>query len=75
VVDPSDRAACAYAEKLTRTPWAMTRADVVRLHDAGFDDAAVHDLIQVAAYFNYVNRIADAVHVDCEPDMPPYGAS
>jgi hypothetical protein len=26
----------------------------------------------VIAYFNYINRVADALHVDLEPDMPPY---
>ena len=26
----------------------------------------------VIAYFNYINRIADAVHVELEPEMPSY---
>jgi len=26
----------------------------------------------VIAYFNYINRIADATHVDLEPEMAPY---
>ena len=67
-----DRALCAYAEKLTRTPAAMTEADVELLRSRGLDDVAVHDAIQVIAYFNYINRVADAVHVDLEPGMPPY---
>jgi len=67
-----ERALCAYAEKLTLTPQAMTEADVQALREAGLDDIAIHDLIQVCAYFNYINRIADAVHVDLEPEMPPY---
>jgi len=33
---------------------------------------AIHDAIQVVSYFNYINRIADAVRVDLEEDMPPY---
>ena len=41
----------------------------------GLEDVAIHDLIQVTAYFNYINRVADAVHVDLEPEMPPYPAS
>lgn len=71
-LDGPDRALCAYAEKLTRTPGAMERADVEALRDAGFDDRAIHDAIQVVSYFNYINRVADAVHVDLEPEMPPY---
>ena len=68
----ADRALCAYAEKLTLEPAKMTQADIEALRRHGFDDRAVHDAIQVIAYFNYINRVADAVHVDLEPDMPPY---
>jgi uncharacterized peroxidase-related enzyme len=71
----ADRALCAYAEKLTLTPAEMTAADVERLREVGFDDRAIHDAIQVVAYFNYINRVADGVHVDLEPEMPPYSTS
>lgn len=71
----ADKALCAYAEKLTREPASMTEADLEVLRAAGFDDVALHDAIQVIAYFNYINRIADAVHVDLEPEMPPYPGS
>ena len=67
-----DRALCAYADKLTRTPAAMEQADVAALRALGLDDVAIHDAIQVSAYFNYINRVADATHVDLEPEMPPY---
>jgi uncharacterized peroxidase-related enzyme len=69
---PVERALCAYAEKLTRTPAAMTEADVDALRAVGLSDAAIHDAIQVVSYFNYINRVADAVHVDLEPEMPPH---
>ena len=71
-LDDRDRALCAYAEKLTRTPADMSAADVDALRGAGLDDHQVHDAIQVISYFNYINRVADAVHVDLEPEMPPY---
>lgn len=29
---------------------------------------AIHDAIQVIAYFNYINRVAEAVGTDAEPD-------
>ncbi len=69
---PKDTALCEYAEKLTQTPGEMTEADVEGLRAYGFDDVQIHDAIQVIAYFNYINRIADAVHVDLEPEMDPY---
>lgn len=67
----ADAALCEFAEKLTRTPGAMVRGDVDVLRAQGFDDRAIHDAAQVAAYFNYINRIADALEVELEPDMPP----
>lgn len=73
-LDAQDRALCAYADKLTRNPAAMSAADVDALRAVGLDDVAIHDAIQVVAYFNYINRIADAVHVDLEPEMAPYPA-
>jgi alkylhydroperoxidase family enzyme len=49
----------------------MNRDDVERLRAAGWDDRAIHDITQVAAYFNYINRVADGLEVDLEPGMPP----
>ena len=71
-LDAVDRALCAYADKLTRTPAEMTEGDVVALRARGLDDVAIHDAVQVVAYFNYINRVADAVHVELEPGMAPY---
>ena len=75
VLAPVDAALCAYAEKLTRTPGAMVRADVEALRSAGLDDRSVLEAVQVIAYFNYINRVADALHVDLESGMPPYPAA
>lgn len=50
----------------------MQRADLDALRAHGLDDAGVHEAVQVIAYFNYINRVADALHVDLEPEMPPY---
>lgn len=71
-LSPLDAALCVYAEKLTHTPASMVEEDFTTLRALGLDDVALHDMIQVVAYFNYINRIADAVHVELEPEMPPY---
>lgn len=34
--------------------------------EQAFDDCAIHDPTQVIAYFNYINRIADALDVEPE---------
>lgn len=67
-----DYALCAFAEKLTQSPASMSELDVEALRSVGFDDEAVHEAVQVVSYFNYINRVADAVHVDLEPGMAPY---
>ncbi len=56
-----------WVEKLTRTPGAMTRADAQALMRAGFDDADVLAICEVASYYAYVNRIADGLGVEVEP--------
>lgn len=66
----ADRAMLDYAAKLTRSPASMERRDVDRLSDAGFSDAAVLDICQVAAYYAFVNRLADGLGVELEGDTP-----
>jgi len=41
--------------------------DALRGH--GLGDDAISDAVQVIAYFNYINRIADCLGVDLEPEM------
>lgn len=62
---------CVFAEKLTLQPAAMTERDLQRLREHSLDDRAINDATQVISYFNYINRIADALHVELEPEMPP----
>ena len=62
------RALCDYAVKLTHTPTAVGAADVEVLRGHGWDDQAIHDAIQVIAYFNYINRVAEGVGIGPEPD-------
>lgn len=52
--------------KLTLEPSKCCDADVRALRRAGASDEAIHATVQVAAYFNYINRIADALGVDPE---------
>jgi uncharacterized peroxidase-related enzyme len=71
---PSDRALCEYASKLTHHQRSMTLADLDQLRAHGFDDTAIHDATQVVAYFNYITRIADALGVEPEDFIPPWGS-
>jgi uncharacterized peroxidase-related enzyme len=62
------RALCDVALKLTLEPAAVSGEDAEALRAHGWSDAAIHDAIQVVSYFNYVNRVAEAVGIDDEPE-------
>jgi uncharacterized peroxidase-related enzyme len=66
-IDARDGAMLAYAEKLTREPCACSREDVDALREHGFSDADILDVVQVAGYYNYVNRMACGLGVELEP--------
>ena len=51
---------------MTREPAKIDRAYIETLREAGFDDQMLHDAVQVIAYFNYVNRLADGLGVELE---------
>lgn len=60
-----------YAVRLTESPKAVGRRDIEALRSAGFDDVAIHDIVQSTALFNYYNRIADGLGIDPEPEHDP----
>ena len=70
-----DRALCEFAAKLTHDQHRMTPGDLDRLRGFGFDDRAIHDAVQVIAYFGYITRIADALGVEREDFIRPWGQS
>jgi alkylhydroperoxidase family enzyme len=53
---------------LTHQPASVGEDDVQQLRDEGWSDSAIHDAIQVVSFFNYINRVADAVGIEYEPD-------
>lgn len=63
-----DKALCSWAEKLTLKPADCTAKDVEKLRDSGFNDAEISHTGQVVSYFNYINRIAEGLGVDNEPE-------
>lgn len=65
-VTARERALLRYADKVTLTPTRVTEEDVAALREAGLDDRAIHDACAIAAYFAFVNRIADGLGVELE---------
>jgi uncharacterized peroxidase-related enzyme len=69
-ISDAEHAMLAYVERLTREPWTVREDDIRALRRAGWNDRAIHDMAQVTAYFNYVNRLADGLGVSPESEWP-----
>ena len=70
---PRVRGLCDFAVQLTRAPASVGQADVEVLRGLGWSDSDIHDAIQVIAYFNYINRIAEGVGIGPEPEWEDEG--
>ncbi len=74
-LDPADQALCRFAEKLSRRPHEMRPEDLDALRSQHLDDRAIHDAVQVIAYFNYITRVADGLGVEPENFIRPWGSA
>lgn len=68
VLSARQKALLAFAIKLTKTPGAMKKDDVDALRAQGLTDPDILDAVEVISYFNYINRVADGLGIDPEPD-------
>ena len=55
-----------YVAKLTRDATKITPADHEGMRTEGFDDQAILQITLIASWFNYINRVADALGVGRE---------
>jgi uncharacterized peroxidase-related enzyme len=60
-LDPRRAAICAVAEKVTATPHLMTEDDLLGLAGLGLDREEVWDVLEIAAMYNFTNRMALAL--------------
>ena len=60
-LEPRDRAMLDFAVKLTEASDRCTDGDVQALRDAGWSDEEIMDIAQVAAMFNFTNRLASGL--------------
>jgi uncharacterized peroxidase-related enzyme len=52
-----------YVEKLTKAAATVTRDDLDKLRENGFDDVSILQINLIASWFNYINRVADGLGV------------
>jgi alkylhydroperoxidase family enzyme len=62
-ISDEDKVMLDYVSQLTRDATRITPADHERLRAAGFDDRARLQITLIASWFNYINRVADALGV------------
>lgn len=65
-----ERTLLGYAARLTREPGDVASADIEKMRDAGFDDAAIVSAAQTAAYATFANRLAQGLVIElpAEPE-------
>ena len=66
-VTPQERVMIDYVVKLTKDATRVHKEDHEKLRAAGFDDRAILQITLIASWFNYINRVADALGVGREP--------
>lgn len=72
-LEPVDLALCEYAERLTLNISGCGANDIQKLRDEGLSDAQISHAVQVIGYFNYINRVAEGLGVDFEPEWKEPG--
>jgi len=69
-ISEQDKVMVEYVVKLTRDATQCSRTDHDKLRAAGFDDRGILQITLIASWFNYINRVADALGVgrDIQPE-------
>jgi uncharacterized peroxidase-related enzyme len=62
-VSEAERAMLDYVVQITRDATRIGPQHHAKLRDVGFDDRAILQITLIAAWFNYINRVADALGV------------
>jgi uncharacterized peroxidase-related enzyme len=65
-ITPQERVMVDYVVKLTKDATKVAKGDHDKLRAAGFDDRAILQITLIASWFNYINRVADALGVGRE---------
>ncbi len=62
-ITAQERAMLDYVVKLTRDATKVRKDDIEGLRAEGFDDRGILQITLIASWFNYINRVADALGV------------
>ena len=59
-------AMCEFAKKLTENPSKVIKKDIELLRSYNLSDKDISQIVQIIAYFNYINRVADGLGLEPE---------
>jgi len=62
-ISEQERVMLDYVAQITRDATRISREDHERLRAVGFDDQGILQITLIASWFNYINRVADALGV------------
>ncbi|MEO6724110.1 MAG: peroxidase [Blastocatellia bacterium] len=62
-ISEQDRVMLDYVVQLTKDATRLSPQDHDKLRAVGFDDQAILQITLIASWFNYINRVADALGV------------
>ena len=65
-ITPQERVMLDYVVKLTKDATKVWKDDIEELRTVGFDDRGILQITLIASWFNYINRVADALGVGRE---------
>ena len=65
-ISEQDRVMLDYVVKVTKDATKVWKDDHEKLRSVGFDDRGILQMTLIAAWFNYINRVADALGVGRE---------
>ena len=65
-ISEQNRVMLDYVTQLTRDATRISQQDHERLRAVGFDDRGILQITLIASWFNYINRVADALGVGRE---------
>jgi len=69
-ISDQNKAMLEYVVKLTRDATQCSPEDHTKLRAVGFDDKGILQITLIASWFNYINRVADALGVGRDGQAP-----
>ncbi len=67
-LEPRLRILLDFAVQVTLDVHTVQEVRIAELREAGWEDAAILEAVEIIGFFNYYNRMVDALGVESEPD-------